>query len=75
VQEPIDPKRNIALIDLGMLRETLDFIRSDLERVTGLERASELLAAAASEIAAVERQRLPIPRSILASRPPPRRRH
>jgi hypothetical protein len=66
VRSPFDPKRNVPLIDLGTVRETLAFIRNDLQRVAGLERAAELLDSALAEIEAADRRRLaPIPRSIL----------
>ena len=41
-----DPKRNTPMIDLGTVRETLAYIRDDLQRVPGLERAAELLGSA-----------------------------
>jgi hypothetical protein len=50
VQGSIDPKRNVPLIDLGTVRDTLAYIRDDLQRVHGLECAAELIAAALAEI-------------------------
>lgn len=73
---PFDPKRNVPLIDLGTVRETLAYIRDDLQRVPGLERAAELIATALAEVEAAERRRLaPIPRSVLEARLLARRRH
>ena len=69
MQGPIDPKRNVPLIDLGTVRDTLAYIRDDLQRVPGLECAGELIASALAEIQAAERRRLaPIPRSVLETR-------
>ena len=73
MQGPFDAKRNVPLIDLGAVRETLAYIRDDLQRVPGLERAAELVASALGEIRAAERRRLP--RSILDAWLMPRRRH
>jgi hypothetical protein len=66
----------VPLIDLGTVRETLAYIRDDCQRVPGLERTAELLAAALAEVEAAERRRLaPIPRSVLEARLLARRRH
>ena len=66
MRSPFDPKRNVPLIDLGTVREMLAYIRDDLQRAAGLERAAELLDGALTEIEAADRRRLaPIPRSIL----------
>jgi hypothetical protein len=76
VPGPFDPKRNMPLIDLDTVRDTLTYIRDDLQRVRALERAAELIGAALSEIRAAERRRLaPIPRSVLDARLLPRRKH
>jgi hypothetical protein len=76
VSGSFDPKRNAALIDLGTLREALAHIRDELQRVQGLERVAELLAAAVAEADAAGRRRLaPIPRSVLDARRLARRRH
>ncbi len=76
VRSTFDPKRNTPLIDLGTVREMVAYIRDDLRRVPGLERATELLGSVLAEVEAAERRRLaPIPRSILASRLLPRRKH
>jgi len=64
------------LIDLGTLRDTLAYIRDDLQRVPGLERAAGLIDRALAEVAAAERRRLaPIPRSVLETRLLTRRKH
>jgi hypothetical protein len=73
VKGPFDAKRNVPLVDLGTIRETLAYIRDDLARVPGLERAAELVGSALGELEAAERQRLP--RSILDEYLRPRRRH
>jgi hypothetical protein len=58
------------------VRETLTYLRDDLQRVPGLERAAELLASALAEVEAADRRRLaPIPRSVLEARLLARRRH
>ena len=73
---PFEPKRNVPLVDLGTVRDTLAYIRDDLQRVPALERAAELIDAALSEIRAAERRRLaPIPLSILDTRLLPPRKH
>ena len=66
---PFDPKRNVPLIDLGTVRDTLAYIRDDMQRVPALERAAELIDASLAEVQAAERRRLaPIPRSVLETR-------
>ena len=76
MQSPIDPKRNVPLIDLGTVCDTLAYIRDDLQRVPGLERAAELIGSALSEVVAAERWRLsPIPCSVLETRFLPRQEH
>ena len=76
VQGPFEPKRNVPLVDLGSVRETLAYIREDLQRVPGLERAAEHLVSALAEVEAADRRRLaPIPRSVLEARLRARRRH
>jgi hypothetical protein len=76
VQGPFDPKRNTPLLDLGAVRDTLAYMRDDVQRVPGLERAAELLAQALAEVEAADRRRLaPIPRSVLQARLLARRRH
>ena len=76
MQGPFDPRRNVPLIDLGTVREMLACIRDDLQRVPELERAAEALGAALAEIEAAQRRRLAsVPRSILDTRRPARRRH
>jgi hypothetical protein len=76
VQGPFDPQRNVPLIDLGAVRDTLAYIRGDFQRVPALERAAELIGAALTEVVAAERRRLaPIPRSVLETHLLPRRKH
>ncbi len=76
MQGPSDPKRNIPLLDLGTVRDTLAYMRDDFQRVPELERAAELLAQALAEVEAADRRRLaPIPRSVLEARLNARRRH
>ena len=76
MQGPFDPKRNVPLVDMRSARETLTYIRDDLQRVPGLERAAELLTSALAEVEAADRRRLePIPRSVLEARLLARRRH
>jgi hypothetical protein len=76
VPGPFEPKRNVPLIDLGTVRDTLSYIRDDLQRVPALERVAELIGAALAEMLAAERRRLaPIPRSVLDARLLSRRKH
>jgi hypothetical protein len=76
VQGPFDPKRNVPLVDLGTVRDTLTYIRDDFQRVPALERAAELIGAALAEVVAAERRRLaPIPHSVLETPLQPRRKH
>ena len=73
VKGAFDAKRNVPLVDLGTIRETLAYIRDDLARVPGLEQAAELIASALGELTTAERRRLP--QSILDACRRPRRRH
>lgn len=75
MQGPFDPKRNVPLIDLGAVRDTLAYIRDDFQRVPALERAAELGAALAEVVAAERRRLAPIPRSVLETHLLPRRKH
>jgi hypothetical protein len=76
VRSNFDPKRNTPLLDLGAVRETLAFIRNDLQRVPALERTADLLGMALDEIEAAERRRLaPGLTSILDAGALSRRRH
>ena len=69
-------KPNIPLVDLDAIRETLAYIRDDLARAPGLDRAAERLTAALAEITAVERRRLaPISHSVIDARLVLRRKH
>jgi hypothetical protein len=74
--EPLQQKPNMPLVDLDTIRETLLYIRDDMQRVPGLEGAAEHLTAALGEIAAAERRRLaPVSSSIIEARFVPRRKH
>ena len=75
MQGSFDRKRNIPTIDLATIRETLAYIRDDLQRLPALEGAAKLLMAALAEIAAAERRQLAsLPRSVIEARWLPRRR-
>jgi len=73
VKGPFDAKRNVPLVDLGTIRETLAYIRDDLARVPGLEGAARLIASALDELSTAERRR--VPTSIIDARLRPRNRH
>jgi hypothetical protein len=73
VQDSFDAKPNAPLVDLGTIRETLAYIRDDLARVPGLERAAEMIGSALAELETHEGRRLP--RSILLAYLRPRNRH
>jgi hypothetical protein len=73
VKDPIDAKRNVPLVDLGTILETLPYIRDDLRNLPGFERAAELVGTALSELEAADRRQLP--QSILEAYLRPRRRH
>ncbi|MBX9591514.1 MAG: hypothetical protein K2X43_19670 [Hyphomonadaceae bacterium] len=69
-------KPSVPLVDLDTIRETLVYIRDDIQRVPELERAADRLTAALAEIAAAERRRLaPISHSVIDARPVLRRKH
>ena len=69
-------KPNVPLVDLDTIRETIAYIRDDIQRVPGLDRAAERLTAALAEITAAERRRLaPVSHSIIDARPVLRRKH
>ena len=69
-------KPNIPLVDLDAIRETLVYIRDDLQRAPGLDRAAERLTAALAEITDAERRRLaPISHSVIDARLLLRRKH
>ena len=71
-----DPKRNSPLFDLETVRNTLTYIRDDMQRVPALERTAEHIAAALAEPRAAERRRLaPIPHCILKINSALRRKH
>jgi hypothetical protein len=71
VKNPSDAKRNVPLVDLGTLMETLAYIRDDLQDLPGFERAAELVGSALAELEAADRRQLP--QSILAAYLRPRR--
>jgi hypothetical protein len=74
--EPLHHKPSVPLVDLDTIRETLVYIRDDIQRVPELERAADRLTAALAEIAAAERRRLaPISHSVIDARPVLRRKH
>lgn len=73
---PLRQKPNVPLVDLDTIRETLVYIRDDLQRAPGLDRAAERLTAALAEITEAERRRLaPISGSIIDARLMLRRKH
>ena len=66
----------MPLVDLDTIRETLAYIRDDLRRAPGLDRAAERLTAALAEISEAERRRLaPVSYSIIDARLALRRKH
>lgn len=74
--EPLQRRPNIPLVDLDTIRETLVYIRDDIQRVPGLEKAAERLNSALAEIAAAERRRMaPISHSVIDARLLLRRKH
>jgi len=73
--EPLRDRTHVPLIDLGTIRDTLVYIRDDMKRVPGYERAAEALTATLSEIAVAERRRLAPPSSMLDARALPWRKH
>lgn len=58
----------MPLTNLDTVRDTLAAIHADLERVPGLELASELIETALIEIAIVERRRLTPSHQVLDAR-------
>lgn len=73
---PYHLRRGIPPINLGALRESLSYIRKDVARVPGLERAAELLQSALAELDAAERRQLaPFSRSLLDASWLSRRKH
>jgi hypothetical protein len=72
----VQAKPGIPMVDFDTIRETLVYIRDDIQRVPGLEKAADRLTAALSELAAAERRRLaPVSRSVIDARPVFRRKH
>ena len=67
---------NVPLVDLDTIRETLLYIRDDMQRAPGLEGAADHLTAALGEINAAERRRMaPLSTSVIDARILPRRKH
>ena len=67
---------NVPLVDLDTIRETLLYIRDDMQRVPGLGRAAEHMTAALGELTAAERRRMaPLSTSVIDARILPRRKH
>jgi hypothetical protein len=74
--DSLQQKPAVPLVDLDTIRETLAYIRDDIRRVPGLERAADRLTSALTEIAAAERRRLgPISHSVIDARLVLRRKH
>ncbi len=47
-------------IDLATVRETLEYMKDDMRRIPGLEKASDALAAAITEIESAEERLQPV---------------
>jgi hypothetical protein len=63
-------------VDLAAARATLDYLRAELSRFPGLERARDAIAMAQIEIATHQRRsRSIVPMGVLRSRLMPRRPH
>jgi hypothetical protein len=74
--EPLRQKPNVPLVDLETIHEALLYIRDDIKRVPGLERAADNLTAALGEITAAERRRFaPLSSSVIEARFLSRRKH
>jgi hypothetical protein len=73
--EPLRNNPHVPLVDLETIRETLAYIRDDIQRVPALERAADGLTAVLAEIAAVERRRLALSASMIDPRRLPPRKH
>jgi hypothetical protein len=73
---PVLQKPSVPLIDLDTIRETLAYIRDDMQRVPGLDGAVDHLTAALADITAAERRRLaPVSHSVINARLTLRRKH
>ncbi len=73
---PLHQKPTVPLVDFDTIRETLAYIRDDIQRVPGMEKAADRLTAALAEIAAAERRRLaPVSHSVIDARLVLRRKH
>jgi hypothetical protein len=74
--ETLHLKPAVPLVDFDTIRETLTYIRDDIQRVPGLEKAADRLTAALAEIAAAESRRLaPVSHSLIDARVVVRRKH
>jgi hypothetical protein len=74
--DPLQHRPSVPLVDLDTIRETLTYIRDDIQRVPGLEKVADRLTAALVEMAAAERRRLgPISHSVIDARLVLRRKH
>lgn len=62
------------MVDLATIRETLHYIKSDADRVPGLEGVSEALATTLNEIEKAERSNKQQPLSPIAAKFLPRKR-
>lgn len=63
-----------AMVDLATIRETLDYIKSDADRVPGLESVSKALADTIREVDKAEAKVNPKPLTPLTAKFLPRRR-
>lgn len=66
-------RHSLAQIDLGTLRETLRYMKSDADRVPGLEDLSQALSVTLKEIDRAERKLTPPDLSPIAAKFLPRR--
>jgi hypothetical protein len=73
--EPLRNNPHVPLVDLETIRETLVYIRDDIQRVPGLERAAEGLSTVLAEIDAAARRRVVLSAASMDGRRPPARKH
>jgi hypothetical protein len=73
--EPLRNNPHVPLVDLDTIRETLVFIRDDIQRVPGMERAAEGLSTVLAEIDAATRRRVVLSAATIDVRRPPPRKH
>jgi len=73
--EPLRNTPHVPLVDLETIRETLVYIRDDIQRVPGLERAAEGLTTVLAEIAAAGHRRLALSAARIATRRTPPCKH